>query len=266
MPCQVYLLLNLNTSILCTCMYVAIKIVFPSTIMQLQLDPTEPMDTTPPSSEERVELTSLNQEQDTFETILLQLLQTFTNNQRQSKAKSSLIENGCLPLDGACPTKVNISAEALSTLSPEQVMALVTSNSVNYEVIQQIRTQKNKQKQAKTPGNAPALAGDDISQQLLQVSPEQLMQLNSQVTELLNQRKVSIPSELPPDEQLKLIQSLLVKQLNEPQSVNSSTPTAEPTPPKKVCNDHTYILYLIQSSRLSHAPAYMYSVYSMILV
>ncbi len=192
------------------------------------------MDTTPavlPSSNESVGLTQLDQEQDTFETILLQLLQTFTNNQRQSKTMSSPNENSSLPQDGACPSSVTISAEALSTLSPEQVMALVTSNSVNYEVIQQIRTQKNKQRLAKTPDSGKIQS----SEQLLQVSPKQLTQLNSQFTELLSQQKVSIPSELPPDQQLKLIQSLLVQQINAPQPVNSpSSPTTEQPPPKKV--------------------------------
>lgn len=217
------------------------------------------MDTTPvalPNSEERIGLTLLSQEQDTFETILLQLLQTFTNSQCQSKVDSNLKENSSVPPDGVRPLSVNISAEALSTLSPEQVMALVTSNSVNYEVIQQIRTQKNKQKLAKAPDSQ---TDGSINQQLLQVTPEQLMQLNSQFTELLSQQKVNIPSDLSPDEQLKFIQSLLVQQLNAPQLVNDTpSPTTEPPPLKKVC----YVCVLIDTLvgiRLTYNYIYMYN-------
>ena len=196
------------------------------------------MDTTPPkemppSSGERAGLTSLNQEQDTFETVLLQLLQTFTHHQRLSITQNETIKP---PQNGISPGGVDISAEALSTLSPEQVMALVTSNSVNYEVIQQIRAQKQGLKHdigEKVPEAAKPDASGDINQQLLQVTPEQLVNLQSQITELLSQQKVNIPAELSPEQQLEFIQSLLVQQLNVPQAANA-TPSVATEPAKKV--------------------------------
>lgn len=187
-----------------------------------------------PSSGERAGLTLLNQEQDTFETVLLQLLQTFTHHQRQSITQNETIKP--LLQNGTFPGGVDISAEALSTLSPEQIMALVTSNSVNYEVIQQIRAQKQILKHdsgEKVPEVVKPDSSGDISQQLLQVTPEQLVHLQSQITELLSQQKVNIPAELSPEQQLEFIQSLLVQQLNVPQAANA-VPSVATEPAKKV--------------------------------
>ncbi|XP_064393679.1 uncharacterized protein LOC135341118 isoform X2 [Halichondria panicea] len=211
---------------------------------KIQPDYDDPMDTTPPikmapSSGERAGLTLLNQEQDTFETVLLQLLQTFTHHQRQSITQNETIKP--LLQNGTFPGGVDISAEALSTLSPEQIMALVTSNSVNYEVIQQIRAQKQILKHdsgEKVPEVVKPDSSGDISQQLLQVTPEQLVHLQSQITELLSQQKVNIPAELSPEQQLEFIQSLLVQQLNVPQAANAA-PSVATEPAKKVAQSPT---------------------------
>ena len=124
-------------------------------------------------------------------------------------------------------------------------MALVTSNSVNYEVIQQIRAQKHSNggragdlsvgrsvEPSKTGGSS-----EDISQQLLQVSPEQLQLLQAQLMEMLNQQKVTIPTDLSPEQQLEMIQTLLVQQLSVPEGASEpSRVSAESAPsPKKVC-------------------------------
>ena len=80
-------------------------------------------------------LTSLSKTRDNFESLLLLLLQSHT-----VQAKS--------PTESATPTTptalwdTGISGEALGTLSSEQITTLITSNSVNYEVIQQILAQQ----------------------------------------------------------------------------------------------------------------------------
>lgn len=79
-------------------------------------------------------LTSLDRTQDNFESLLLLLLQSHTV---QSKS----------PTESATPIPTalrdtGISGEALGTLSSEQITTLITSNSVNYEVIQQILAQQ----------------------------------------------------------------------------------------------------------------------------
>lgn len=93
-------------------------------------------------------LTRLDAIKDSFETCLIQLLQAYTANQRSSNSESSPGEtNSSSPATGeerqAFIPPVDISPESLSSLSTEQVSTLVTSNSVNYEVIQQIMAQKH---------------------------------------------------------------------------------------------------------------------------
>ena len=86
---------------------------------------TEPMDTsTEPTTPI---LTSLDRSMDNFESLLLVLLRAHTV---QTQPESSPPPPG--------EPSVPISGKALDTLSAEQIKALITSNSVNYEVIQQI--------------------------------------------------------------------------------------------------------------------------------
>ena len=104
-------------------------------------------------------LTQLDTSKDTFETCLIQLLHAYTTNQRggtstpPSAASTPQSEGGGASRGGVggatgggqamLPVPfIDISPESLSSLSPEQVSVLVTSNSVNYEVIQQIMAQK----------------------------------------------------------------------------------------------------------------------------
>ena len=96
----------------------------------------EPMDTseTLPLGNREVDATTtalftLDNDNDTFETLLLGLLRYHTSQTRPSTVDYS-------------EQALDISPEALDTLSQEQYHALVTSNSVNYDVIQQILAQK----------------------------------------------------------------------------------------------------------------------------
>ena len=121
-----------------------------------------------PTQTQSLSLTQLDSSKDTFETCLIQLLHAYTTNQRggttsppsaastpQSEVGASGGGEGGVSKGGvggasgeagggqATPAPfIDISPESLSSLSPEQVSVLVTSNSVNYEVIQQIMAQK----------------------------------------------------------------------------------------------------------------------------
>ena len=176
-------------------------------------------------------LTPLNRTQDNFESLLLLLLQAYT----------TLNFPGNPSILGGAP----ISGEALDTLSPEQVTALITSNSVNYEVIQQILAQQKGRRdgvrlqspnrtlsvnlaeevredsnKSPTPLRSPSSfppAGMDSNQQLqqlVQITPQQLQLLQSQVNDLLQSQHISLPADLSPEQQQQLIQTLLIRQLH----------------------------------------------------
>lgn len=176
-------------------------------------------------------LTSLDKALDNFESLLLLLLQAYTT--QNYPGNPSIL--------GGAP----ISGEALDTLSPEQVTALITSNSVNYEVIQQILAQQKGRpsvtgrlssplqdqnqtlnlaeevqedsSKSPTPLHSPSLPpGTDSSQQLqqlIQITPQQLEVLQSQVNELLQSQHITLPADLSPEQQQQLIQTLLLRQL-----------------------------------------------------
>ncbi len=177
--------------------------------------------------------------QDNFESLLLLLLQAYTT--QNCPGNPSIL--------GGAP----ISGEALDTLSPQQITALITSNSVNYEVIQQILAQQKvrgkegarlqspiqEQNRALTlnlseepqgdaaTGSSPLCsplltplapdAGQQL-QQLVQITPQQLKLLQTQVNELLLSQHVTLPSDLSPEQQQQLIQTLLLRQLQVQQS------------------------------------------------
>ena len=91
-------------------------------------------------------VTRLDSSVDTFETCLIHLLQAYTANQRGSPVSPTSSDSTPLSLvsggGGGTFPSFDISPESLNSLSSEQVSTLVTSNSVNYEVIQQIMAQK----------------------------------------------------------------------------------------------------------------------------
>lgn len=172
-------------------------------------------------------LTSLDKTQDNFESLLLLLLQAYTTQHCP----------GNLSILGGAP----ISGEALDTLSPEQITALITSNSVNYEVIQQILAQQKGRsgrlgsplqdqnnsltlnpsadeldsRKSPTPLHTPSLPPSTANSnpQLIQITPQQLQVLQSQVNELLQSQHITLPPDLSPDQQQQLIQTLLLQQL-----------------------------------------------------
>lgn len=171
-------------------------------------------------------LTSLDENQDTFETFLLCLLHAFTRNQREEEAGSRVELNVSLGSGF-----LEISPSALSSLSPEQVQTLLTSNSVNYDAVQQIMAQKqhhHQQRGRNDPQGEPqeptsssssdmaAQNGSPVLQQVLgmQFTQEQLKQIQIQVNELLRSQHVSLPPDLTPEQQQQLIQTLIWKQIH----------------------------------------------------
>lgn len=238
---------------------------------QPRIDDSEPMETDAPTGGElssSPSLTSLDESKDTFETFLLHLLQAFTSHQQssdptlQSESGSETQENTTQNNIGLIKfSNSNISTESLNSLSSEQVSMLITSNSVNYEVIQQILAQKQKQanssltnasvgqnhtnqsppplEEAKNSGSPPdqtpqeqkteksspsteteqqpASAGTSTQttdQQQIQVTPEQLQILQERVSELLRQQDISLPADMPIEQQHSLIQTLLIRQMH----------------------------------------------------
>lgn len=174
-------------------------------------------------------LTSLDKTHDNFESLLLLLLQAYTT--QHCPGKPSIL--------GGAP----ISGEALDTLSPEQITALITSNSVNYEVIQQILAQQKGRsgrlgsplqdqnnaltlnslaeevdsRKSPTPLHSPSSTANS-NPQLIQITPQQLQVLQSQVNELLQSQHITLPADLSPEQQQQLIQTLLLRQLQAQQS------------------------------------------------
>lgn len=233
-------------------------------------------------------LTSLDASKDTFETFLLHLLQAFTLHQNSStsdmQSESDLGPQANGTQANLGPSKfsnLDISTDSLNSLSPEQVSMLITSNSVNYEVIQQILAQKQKHtgtspsssnssdsKKSPSPGESsnppqdtpqensekerlsltteeakPASSssvGATAAQQLpqLQVTPEQLQVLQERVSELLRQQEISLPADIPMEQQHALIQTLLIRQMHlmqekgESYSLPNIDDTAKKTQPK----------------------------------
>lgn len=181
-------------------------------------------------------LTALDKTHDNFEALLLCLLQAYTTRNQP----------GNLSILGGAP----ISGAALDTLSSEQITALITSNSVNYEVIQQILAQQksragrdgmgllgspnqeqnrsltlNLVEMEDSSNSSPTsllspVAADTNQQlqQLIQITPQQLKILQSQVNELLQSQHIALPSDLSPEQQQQLIQTLLLRQLHLQQS------------------------------------------------
>lgn len=170
-------------------------------------------------------LASLDATQDTFETFLLLLLKSFTSQQRKDSDIS------LHPSDSG-----DISVQALDTLSSEQVQVLTTSSSVNYDTINQIRqrqqarntspskSENNTSEAVEPSDSSTAVAptamdesstGESQLQQIqkFQVTPEQLKQLELQVTELLQSQKIVLPPDITPEQQQEVIQALLLRQL-----------------------------------------------------
>ena len=92
-------------------------------------DQEEPMDTSTSSCSMTAHetLTALNSNEDTFEVFLLTLLRAHSASQLGNTAEGDIM---------------NIAPESLSSLTFEQIQSVMTSTSVNYNVVQQILAQK----------------------------------------------------------------------------------------------------------------------------
>ena len=134
-----------------TSWYICLHFFFIIVQTQAAVDDVEQMETAESATSldpatESPSLTQLDSSKDTFETCLIQLLHAYTTDQRgtspSSAASTPQSVGGVSRGRQATPPFVDISPESLGSLSAEQVSTLVTSNSVNYEVIQQIMAQK----------------------------------------------------------------------------------------------------------------------------
>ena len=183
------------------------------------------MDTSIPSSSVLAyeTLTALNSNEDTFEVFLLTLLRAHSANHLGNTAEGHVTD---------------IAPESLSTLTFEQIQSVMTSTSVNYNVVQQILAQKDTlgkpamavSDERKLEGEAASSEGDSNGDRIggsgggvsssgeesgqgqvggpssppptyppgsqsvaglsIKLTPEQLTQLQAQVSELLLQQSV----------------------------------------------------------------------------
>ena len=169
---------------------------------------------------------------------MLLLLQAYTARNQSGQLLA-------VPPTSSLMEESGISEKALETLSSEQISALVTSNSVNYEVIQQILTQQKTRPTIRGAASSASNGGRAVSveseqaemqqgdmsktpsslqssmtdtnqqmQQLVQITPQQLQLLQSQVNDLLQSQHISLPPDLSPEQQQQLIQTLLLRQLH----------------------------------------------------
>ena len=211
----------------------------------------EPIDitsspTSSPSHEPHLAVTPLDGNDDTFEMLLLALLRAHSRNQLGYTGEGG----------GESPS--GIAPEALNTLSFEQLHRLMTSTSMNFNVVQQILSQKEGQGHPiSNISDGKAVGGEtkgqvsdsatstptttlDLSKLVqtplpsggisIQLTPEQLTQLRLQVSELLL-KTASIPGNLPVKQQQAMVQALIAKQLNlqQPQPATGDG-LASPTP------------------------------------
>lgn len=223
------------------------------------IDQEESMDTSTPSCSmiAHETLTALNSNEDTFEVFLLTLLRAHSASQLGNASEGDIVD---------------IAPESLSTLTFEQIQSVMTSTSVNYNVVQQILAQKETLGKPATmdvdtgqklgeavsgEGNVSSDSGgvcssaEDSSQgqagplppqaQLgaglsIKLTAEQLTQLQAQVSELLLQQSV-LPPNLSPEQQQALVQSLIAKQLNIQQPMVPVKDTTTTSP--KVCTKYS---------------------------
>ncbi len=196
-------------------------------------------------------ITTLDGQADTFESFLLCLLRAFTK-QHQLLIKPN---DGHEAEQPETEKGTEISPEALNTLSSDQVTTLVTSNSVNFDVVQQILTQKQRQQTSRsggtgnepssdpgpilaeplappilptalgvvTGGRADTAGGEGESISAFPITPDLLKQLQFQVSELIRSQQISLPPDLTPEQQQQLIRTLLLRQLHVQQASSKET-------------------------------------------
>ena len=174
-------------------------------------------------------MATLSETDDTFETLLLCLLRTFTRNQREASGDGTATASSPV-VDPA----TDISPAALTSLSSEQLQALQTSNAVNYDVLQQVIRQRERSRDPSPRGPSPEAAspGDAQSDEqptpsILQITPEQLGVIQQQVTDIIRSQRVTLPADLSPEQQQQLIQTLVLRQIHLHQSAMAAKRTEE---------------------------------------
>ena len=206
-------------------------------------------------------LLSLDSSGDCYETFLLNLLKVYTQNKIHTASAitaSSNQPNSTGSNPATTFTVDSISPEAINSLSSEQIQALVTSNSTNCDVIHQILAFKQKLEggggtvaekggevgekvQGASSDNSADEAMSALQQlQALQLTPEQLKQIQVQMSELIRTKQIVLPTELSVDQQQQLLQSLILKQVHSqhqqqqattPPTTSTTVTTAQPPTP-----------------------------------
>lgn len=198
-------------------------------------------------------LVSLDSASDCYESFLLNLLRVYTQNRMDGSSLSEVDTktNSLFTID-------SISPESIDALSQEQVQSLVTSNSTNYDVIHQILAYRQRGgglvRSSSTlenngvggqgnDGAAAHIGGEKSSDeamsalqqlQALQLTPEQLKQIQLQMAELIRTKQIVLPTELSVEQQQQLLQSLILKQVHmqHQQDLKPTTlPPASSNPP-----------------------------------
>ena len=190
-------------------------------------------------------LASLSSASDCYESFLLNLLKVYTQNRMDSAAvkEAESESNSLFTID-------SISPEAIDSLSQDQVQSLVTSSSMNYDVVHQILAYRQRAEGGsvgtlgdngvESQGTGGAQVGSEKSDetmsalqqlQALQLTPEQLKQIQLQMAELIRTKQIVLPTELSLEQQQQLLQSLILKQVHmQHQQGTKLTPTPSEPP------------------------------------
>ena len=190
-------------------------------------------------------LAQLSSTSDCYEAFLLNLLRVYTQNKIDSRAnpdsasQTSATVSSPTGANGSGATVIDsIYPEAINALSHEQVQSLVTSNSTNYDVIHQILAYRQKSEGGggeEKNGGESGVGGSTLQQlQALQLTPDQLKQIQLQMEELIRTKQIVLPADLSVEQQQQLLQSLILKHvhsqhqqfLGSPATTQQTAPTA----------------------------------------
>ena len=203
-----------------------------------------------PISEQCVFLCEADLNSDTYETTLLNLLRYHTSYLDKTNLSHEF------PID-----KAEISPNALDALSPQQIQTLITSNAMNYDVIQQLQRQKVSDREivpAVRKESPPKMVKTETSRPPQQVvtpvqepvppikepakplqalkiestegpegiAEDQLKEIQRHVKELIISQQASLPKGLTSEQQQQLVEKLLlrqIQQLQQQQDVNAGS-------------------------------------------
>ena len=200
-------------------------------------------------------LAQLSSTSDCYEAFLLNLLRVYTQNKIDSQAnpdsasQTSAAVSSPTEANGSGATVIDsIFPEAINSLSHGQVQSLVTSNSTNYDVIHQILAYRQKSEgggcgasEEKT-GSESGEGGSTLQQlQALQLTPDQLKQIQLQMEELIRTKQIVLPADLSVEQQQQLLQSLILKHVHsQHQQFVGSPATTQQTAPTATQPSSTY--------------------------